>query len=87
MDLAREVDPLLELVGVLGLGGDDPRHRGERRRLAERPQQVPLGVVERRRADISRSARITPIARPAAVIGAHTSRTGSETSAAYSSGT
>ena len=34
--------------GLLGLLGDDPRHRGERRRLAERPQQIPLGVVERR---------------------------------------
>ena len=48
VDLAREVDPLLELARGLGLGGDDPRHRGQRRRLAERPQQVALGVVERR---------------------------------------
>ena len=35
--------------------------------------------------DIVRSAKITPISRPAAVIGAHTSRAGSETTSANSS--
>ena len=33
---------------LLRLRGHDPRHRGERRRLAERPQQIALGVIERR---------------------------------------
>ena len=48
VDLAREVDALLELAGLLELGGDDPRHRRERRGLAERPQQAAVGVVQRR---------------------------------------
>ena len=46
--LPREVDPLLQLLGVLGLGRDRPGDRGQRRRLAERPQQLALGGVERR---------------------------------------
>ena len=48
VDLAGQVDPLLELARPLALGGHHARHRGERRRLAERPQQVPLGIVQRR---------------------------------------
>src|SRR5437588_11479709 len=39
VDFARQIDPLLELAGALGLGGDDPRDRCERGRLAETPPQ------------------------------------------------
>ena len=46
--LAREVDPLPQLARGLRLRGDVARDRGQRRRLAERPQQVALGGVERR---------------------------------------
>ena len=48
MDVAREVDAVLELAGALAVEGRDPRHRRERERLAQRPQQVPARVVERR---------------------------------------
>ena len=48
VDLPRQIDPLLELHRLLGLGRDDPRHRRQRRRLAQRPEQVLLGVIKRR---------------------------------------
>ena len=47
VDLAGQVDSVLELVGLLRLRGDDPRHGRQRRGLPQRPQQVDLGVVER----------------------------------------
>ena len=47
VDVAREVDALLELARALGLVGRDPRARRERERLAERPQQVAPAVVQR----------------------------------------
>ena len=64
-------------LAALGLRGHDPHHRRQRRRLAERPQQVPVGVVEsggsaaagRRR---SRRPRVPP--RPSARIPAGSAR-------------
>ena len=46
VDLACQIDPLLELARGLRLGCDDPRDRRQRRRLSQRPQQVPVGVAE-----------------------------------------
>jgi hypothetical protein len=48
VDLACEVDPLLELVGLLELGREDARDRGQRRGLSERPQERPVGFLQRR---------------------------------------
>ena len=48
VDLAREVDALLQLLGELLVARRDPRVRGERRDLADRPQQVALAVGQRR---------------------------------------
>ena len=47
VDLPREVEPLLQLVGVLLLERRHPGHRRERRDLPEDPQQLPLGIVHR----------------------------------------
>ena len=47
VNLAREIDPVLELVCFLSLIGHDSRHRHERGRFAQRPQQIALGVVDR----------------------------------------
>ena len=46
MDLARELEPLAEAARALLLAGRVARRRDERRRLAERPQQVALAVGE-----------------------------------------
>ncbi len=46
--LAREVHPLLQLAGLGLLVGRQAREGGERGGLAERPQQVALGVAQRR---------------------------------------
>ena len=72
-----------------------PSRTGWRRSGPPRPARPPcpastaaaVGVVERGRWTSSRSARMTPNARSAAAIGAHTRRAGSDTSAANSSGT
>ena len=50
VDLAREVDPLLQLAALLVVGGHLAGDGGHGDRLAERPQQVALVVVHRRRA-------------------------------------
>jgi len=47
VDLAREVDALLELARLLLLAGGDAGHRGERGGLAQDPQEVALGVAHR----------------------------------------
>ena len=46
--LAREVHPLLQLAGLGLLVGRQAREGGERGGLAQRPQQVALGVAQRR---------------------------------------
>ena len=48
MDVASQVDALLELARPLALGRHRARDRGQRRGLAQRPEKVPLGIVERR---------------------------------------
>jgi hypothetical protein len=50
VDVAREVDALLELARALAVVRRDPRRRRERERLAEHPQQLPARLVDRRRA-------------------------------------
>ena len=74
VDLAREVDALLQLRARWPACWSRARaQRGERGDLAERPQQVALGVAQRRAAG-PRSERITPSQRPAAAIGVHDER-------------
>ena len=46
--LAREVHPLLQLAGLRLLVGGQAGEGGQRGGLAERPQQVALGVAQRR---------------------------------------
>src|SRR4051812_24422824 len=48
VDLAREVHALLQLARLGLLVGGQAREGGERGDLAERPQQVALGIAERR---------------------------------------
>ena len=50
---AGEINALLELQSLLVLAGGNPRHRGQRSGLAERPQQLALSLLQRRRAPIA----------------------------------
>ncbi len=62
VDLAREVDPLLQLAALLVVRGDLAGDRCHRDRLTERPQQMSLVVVHLRQARFALGHHNTDVA-------------------------